>query len=97
MILNGIRVVELATFIFGPAAGTVMADFGADVVKIEAPGRPDPLRVGPLAPQLPKVFEPSGAETTVMFRAVCISHSRCKGSGAMPARKNNHTMHLRSV
>jgi len=32
MILRGVRVVELATFVFGPAAGTVMADFGADVV-----------------------------------------------------------------
>ena len=44
MILSGIRVVELATFIFGPAAGTVMADFGADVVKIEHPITGDPYR-----------------------------------------------------
>jgi len=44
MILNGIRVVELATFVFGPAAGTVMADFGADVVKIEHPVTGDPYR-----------------------------------------------------
>src|SRR4029079_9953882 len=44
MILSGIRVVELATFVFGPAAGTVMADFGADVVKIEHPVTGDPYR-----------------------------------------------------
>jgi formyl-CoA transferase len=44
MILRGIRVVELATFVFGPAAGTVMADFGADVVKIEHPVTGDPYR-----------------------------------------------------
>ena len=54
MILDGIRVVELATFIFGPAAGTVMADFGADVVKIEHPITGDPYRylykMAPLPP-----------------------------------------------
>ncbi len=44
MILRGIRVVELATFVFGPAAGTVMADFGADVIKIEHPVTGDPYR-----------------------------------------------------
>jgi crotonobetainyl-CoA:carnitine CoA-transferase CaiB-like acyl-CoA transferase len=44
MILKGVRVVELATFVFGPAAGTVMADFGADVVKIEHPVTGDPYR-----------------------------------------------------
>jgi crotonobetainyl-CoA:carnitine CoA-transferase CaiB-like acyl-CoA transferase len=44
MILRGVRVVELATFVFGPAAGTVMADFGADVIKIEHPVTGDPYR-----------------------------------------------------
>ncbi|MEM7404802.1 MAG: CoA transferase [Pseudomonadota bacterium] len=43
-ILAGIKVVELATYIAGPAAGVVLADFGAEVVKIEAPARPDPFR-----------------------------------------------------
>ena len=45
-ILGGIKVVELATFIAGPAAGVILADFGADVVKIEPPRRPDPYRGG---------------------------------------------------
>ena len=45
-ILDGIKVVELATYIAGPASGVVLADFGADVVKIEAPNRPDPFRGG---------------------------------------------------
>jgi formyl-CoA transferase len=44
MVLRGIRVVEVATFIFGPAAATVMADFGAEVVKIEHPVTGDPYR-----------------------------------------------------
>ena len=43
-ILNGIRVVELATYIAGPAATVILGDFGADVIKVEAPSRPDPYR-----------------------------------------------------
>jgi crotonobetainyl-CoA:carnitine CoA-transferase CaiB-like acyl-CoA transferase len=35
--LDGIRVIELANFIAGPLAGTLLADMGADVVKIEPP------------------------------------------------------------
>jgi crotonobetainyl-CoA:carnitine CoA-transferase CaiB-like acyl-CoA transferase len=35
--LEEIRVVEAATFVLGPAAGTVMSDFGADVVHVEHP------------------------------------------------------------
>jgi crotonobetainyl-CoA:carnitine CoA-transferase CaiB-like acyl-CoA transferase len=36
-LLDELRVVELATFVFGPAAETVLADSGADVVHIEHP------------------------------------------------------------
>ena len=43
-ILDGIKVVELATYIAGPASGVVLADFGAEVIKIEPPNRPDPFR-----------------------------------------------------
>lgn len=43
--LRGIRVLELGTLIAGPFCGRLLADHGADVVKIEAPDRPDPLRV----------------------------------------------------
>jgi len=38
------RVVELATFIAGPFAGQLLADMGADVVKVEQPGQGDPFR-----------------------------------------------------
>jgi crotonobetainyl-CoA:carnitine CoA-transferase CaiB-like acyl-CoA transferase len=37
-LLDGIRVIDAASFIAGPVATTAMADFGADVVKIEPPG-----------------------------------------------------------
>src|SRR4029079_1131469 len=35
--LAGIRVIELANFIAGPLAGTLLADMGADVIKVEPP------------------------------------------------------------
>lgn len=43
-ILDGVRVVELATWTFVPAAGAVLADWGADVIKIEHPETGDPQR-----------------------------------------------------
>ncbi len=42
--LDGVRVLELATFVAGPFAGRILADFGAEVVKVEAPDGGDPLR-----------------------------------------------------
>src|SRR6266487_176870 len=41
--LHGIRVIELAHWMAGPAAGGVLADWGAEVIKIEPPGG-DPMR-----------------------------------------------------
>ncbi|VTU46051.1 CaiB/BaiF CoA transferase family protein [Variovorax sp. PBL-E5] len=43
--LDGIRVVELGSLIAGPFAAKTLADFGAEVIKIEPPGTGDPLRV----------------------------------------------------
>ncbi|BBZ09958.1 CaiB/BaiF CoA transferase family protein [Mycobacterium branderi] len=42
--LEGLRVLELGTLIAGPFAGRLLGDMGADVIKIEPPGSPDPLR-----------------------------------------------------
>ena len=42
--LEGVRVIELANWISAPFAATLLADFGADVVKIELPGEGDPMR-----------------------------------------------------
>ena len=42
--LDGIRVIEVGTLISGPFAGRLLGDMGADVIKIEPPGQPDPLR-----------------------------------------------------
>jgi crotonobetainyl-CoA:carnitine CoA-transferase CaiB-like acyl-CoA transferase len=42
-VLAGVRVVELGVWVAGPAAGGIMADWGADVIKVEAPAG-DPMR-----------------------------------------------------
>jgi len=43
-IFDGLKVIDCASFIAGPAAATVMSDFGAEVIKIEPPGIGDPYR-----------------------------------------------------
>jgi crotonobetainyl-CoA:carnitine CoA-transferase CaiB-like acyl-CoA transferase len=43
-IFDGLKVIDCASFIAGPAAATVMSDFGATVIKIEPPGMGDPYR-----------------------------------------------------
>lgn len=42
--LDGLRVIELGQLIAGPFAGKMLAEFGAQVIKIEPPGTGDPLR-----------------------------------------------------
>ncbi|HTJ99961.1 MAG TPA: CoA transferase [Bordetella sp.] len=43
-VLDGITVIEQGTFITGPAAGMLLADLGAEVIKVEQPGTGDPFR-----------------------------------------------------
>lgn len=42
--LEGIRVIELGQLLAGPFTGTVLAYFGAEVIKVEPPGEGDPIR-----------------------------------------------------
>lgn len=42
--LAGVRVIELGQLIAGPFCGQLLGDFGAEVIKVEAPDRPDPAR-----------------------------------------------------
>ena len=44
MPLEGLRVIEMGTLIAGPFCGRLLAEFGAEVIKIESPGEGDPLR-----------------------------------------------------
>ena len=42
--LDGVTVLEIGQLIAGPQAGCMLAYFGADVIKVEPPGRGDPIR-----------------------------------------------------
>jgi crotonobetainyl-CoA:carnitine CoA-transferase CaiB-like acyl-CoA transferase len=54
-VLRGIRVVDLTMWAFVPSAGGVLAHWGADVVKVESPHAPDPMRL------LGGTLEPGGS------------------------------------
>jgi formyl-CoA transferase len=49
-IFAGLRVIDCASWIAGPAAATILSDFGAEVIKIEPPGAGDPWRASPPVP-----------------------------------------------
>src|SRR5450755_5113270 len=56
-IFSGIKVVDLASFIAGPAAATILSDFGADVIKVEPPDG-EFWRNGHKIPPQPRSEEP---------------------------------------
>jgi len=45
--LSGVRVIDIGTLIAGPFAATMLGDFGAEIIKVEQPGRGDALRGSP--------------------------------------------------
>jgi len=56
-VFSGLKVVDLASFIAGPSATTVLSDFGADVIKVEPPGIGDPYRYFYRSPPNPPLAE----------------------------------------
>ena len=42
--LDGVRVLDLATFVAAPFSASILGEFGAEVIKVEQPGTGDPLR-----------------------------------------------------
>lgn len=59
--LAGVRVLELGNFIAAPTAGRMLADFGAEVIKVERPGSGDELRNWRLHP---------GSTTSLLFHTI---------------------------
>ena len=49
-LFSGLKVIDCASWIAGPAAATILSDFGASVIKIEPPGAGDPWRASPPLP-----------------------------------------------
>jgi len=49
-IFEGLKVIDCASWIAGPAAATILSDFGAEVIKVEPPGAGDPWRASPAVP-----------------------------------------------
>jgi crotonobetainyl-CoA:carnitine CoA-transferase CaiB-like acyl-CoA transferase len=43
-VFSGVRVLELAQYVFVPGAGVMLADQGAEVIHVETPGAGDPYR-----------------------------------------------------
>jgi crotonobetainyl-CoA:carnitine CoA-transferase CaiB-like acyl-CoA transferase len=72
--LAGVRVLDIATFLAAPFAGTILADFGAEVIKIEQPGVGDPLR---------RFGTPTQAGDTLVW----LSEARNKKSVTLDLRK----------
>ena len=44
-VFAGLKVLDVASFIAAPAAAAVLSDFGADVIKVEPPGKGDLQRI----------------------------------------------------
>ncbi len=42
--LEGVRVIEMGSFLSGPFCGQLLTDLGAEVIKLEPPGKGDPMR-----------------------------------------------------
>jgi len=59
-IFSGLKVVDMASFLAGPGAATVLSDFGADVIKVEPPGIGDPHRMTYKIPPNPSAKENYG-------------------------------------
>ena len=72
--LEGVRVLDIATFIAAPFCATLLAEFGAEVIKVELPGVGDPLRR-------------FGSPTTSGETLVWLSEARNKQSVTLDLRK----------
>jgi crotonobetainyl-CoA:carnitine CoA-transferase CaiB-like acyl-CoA transferase len=82
--LAGLRVIDCATYVAGPAAATVMSDFGADVIKIERPPDGDLWRTFPSIAGYPKSeLSYSWILTSRNKRSIALDLSRDAGRAAL--------------
>ncbi len=82
--LGGIKVIDCATYVAGPAAATVMSDFGADVIKIERPPDGDLWRTFPQIAGYPNSeLSYSWILTSRNKRSIALNLSHPKGRDAL--------------
>ena len=81
-ILQGIKVVDVTAWAFVPSAGGVMAHWGADVIKVESPKAPDPMRLmgGSLEPGL---SSPTFRHYSRGKRSIAIDLARAEGQALL--------------
>ena len=80
--LDGVRVLDIATFIAAPYCATILAEFGAEVIKIEQPGVGDPARV--FGTPTERVTSSTGRGDTLVW----LSESRNKQSITLDLRSD---------
>ncbi len=78
--LAGVRVIELGQLIAGPFCGKLLADFGAEVIKIEPPGKGDPLRKWRLLKDGTSVWWQVQSRNK---RSVCLDLRRAEGQAVV--------------
>lgn len=82
-VFEGLKVLDVASFIAGPVATTIMADFGADVIKIEAPGG-DPYRRFDRGPGMPRLdFDYAWLADNRSKRGICLDLKQADGQAVL--------------
>jgi crotonobetainyl-CoA:carnitine CoA-transferase CaiB-like acyl-CoA transferase len=94
-ILEGFKVIDVTAWAFVPSAGGVMAHWGADVIKVESPSAPDPMRL------LGGSLEPGRSSTTFKHysrgkRSIAIDLAKPEGQGLLYKLVGNADVFLTS-